>query len=258
HAALGAPVVNSLTYSFRTAMTNTGVDTDARGTVRGNLTRRGGIDNQRLTVAVSKLDANATHHLVAFLDESVPYTAAADFTTDRRGAASINYVKSAHPATHPLPDALDPLTNVRELDVLNDSGDAVLRADITNATAFAYSVKRAMINTGFLPGAGGTLQLSGNPHVTRVSVAASGLTPLTSYELMVNGVAATSKTSDRRGHLNIAGPRTGLPLVLDIRTVSLADSTGANDILVVTGLGIPGVLTTAGQGPVVLGAAASY
>ena len=48
---------------------------------------------------------------------------------------------------------------------------------LVHATAFAYSVKRAMINTGFMPGAGGTLQLSGNPHVTRVSVAATGLTP---------------------------------------------------------------------------------
>src|SRR5256885_15759368 len=55
-AAFAAPVINSMTYSFRTAMTNTGVDTDARGTVRGNLTRRGAIDSQRLTVAVSKLD----------------------------------------------------------------------------------------------------------------------------------------------------------------------------------------------------------
>jgi len=56
----------------------------------------------------------------------------------------------------------------------------------------------------------------------------------------------------------VAGPRTGLPLVLDISTVALADGTGANIILSTTGLGIPGVLSTAGQAPVVLGAAADY
>src|ERR1044071_6195763 len=47
-------------------------------------------------------------------------------------------------------------------------------------------------------------------------------------------------------------------IVLDVRTVELADSTGANVILSSTGLGIPGVVSTAGQAGIVLGAAASY
>ena len=55
----------------------------------------------------------------------------------------------------------------------------------------------------------------------------------------------------------MAGPKTGLPLVLDVRTVALADGTGANIILITTGLGIPGVLSTS-KGPVVLGTAADY
>jgi hypothetical protein len=75
---------------------------------------------------------------------------------------------------------------------------------------------------------------------------------------MVNGVGSTTKTSDRRGNLTVAGPKVGLELVLDIRTMALADSTGTHIILTVSGLGIPGVLSAAGQGPVVLGAAAHY
>jgi hypothetical protein len=258
YAALAAPVVNSLNYSFRTALTNSGVDADARGTVRGSIIRRGAIDNQRLLVIVSKLDASAVNHLVAFLDGDVTYTAGADFTTDSHGGSTINYVKSSHAAAHALPAALDPISNVRELDIINSNGDTVLLADITNSTAFAYSVKRAMVNTGFMLSAGGVLQLSGSARLTRVSVTATGLTPLTPYQLMVNGVGVTTKTSDRRGRLAVAGPRTGLPIVLDIRTVALADGTGANNILIVEGLGIPGVLSTAGQAPVVLGAAAAY
>jgi hypothetical protein len=89
-------------------------------------------------------------------------------------------------------------------------------------------------------------------------VTATGLTPLTSYQLLVDGVGVTTKNSDRRGGLTIAGPRTGLVLVLDIRTVALADSTGANIILISTGLGIPGVVSTTGNAAVVLGAAAHY
>lgn len=258
HAAPASPVVNSFSYSFRAAMTNMGVDPDARGTVRGSLSRRGATDNQRLTITVSKLDADTTNHVVAFLVDSVTATNAADFITDRRGGSSISYVKSSHPGGHPLLAPLDPISNVRELDIVDRDGDTLLHAALTDSTSISYAVKRAMDNTGFIAGAGGVLQLRGSSRVTRASVSATGLTPLTSYQLQINGVGVTNKISDRRGKLTVAGPKTGLPLVLDIRTVALADGTGTNIILITTGLGIPGVLSTAGQAPVVLGAAADY
>src|SRR3954464_11199178 len=66
--ANAASVVNSVNYVFKTPLTNSGVDADATGTVQGSLIRKGAIDTQRLTLKVSKLDANATFHLVAFLD----------------------------------------------------------------------------------------------------------------------------------------------------------------------------------------------
>ena len=258
HALVAAPLISSFVYGFNTALTNNGsVDSDARGTVRGNLNRRGVTDSQRLSIAVSKLDASTAYHLVAFLGNDASSTAVADFTTDAHGSASVAYVKSATPGAHPLPDAVDPISNVRELDVVNTTGDTVLQADITDANSFSYSVHRPMDNTGFLPGAGGSLVLSGSPHATRVAVAAVGLTPHTSYQLLANGTSLATKTSDAHGKLSIAGPRTGVPLVLDVRTVELADGI-ANVILSSTGLGIPGVISTVGQGGVALGAAANY
>jgi hypothetical protein len=257
HVAPASPVINSFSYSFRAAMTNNGVDPDARGTVSGSLSRRGATDNQRLAITASKLDTDTTYHVVAFLGDSGSATDVADFLTNRRGGSSTTYVKSTRPVQHPLPAAVDPISNLRELDVVNN-GDTVLQADLIDPKSFSYSVRRAMDNTGFMAGAGGVLLLRGSPRVTRVSVTATGLTPLTSYQLMVNGVGVMSKTSDRRGKLTVAGPRTGLPLVLDISTVALADGTGANIILITTGLGIPGVLSTAGHAPVVLGTAADY
>jgi Ice-binding-like len=256
HAAPASPVINSFSYNFRTAMTNNGVDPDARGTVSGSLSRRGATDSQRLAITASKLETDTTYHLAAFLDDSVTATAVADFITDRRGGSSITYVKSTHPGRHPLLAAVDPISNLRELDVINN-GDTVLQANLIPPDSFSYSVKREMENSGFMAGAGGVLQLRGSPRVTRVSVAATGLTPLTSYQLLVNGDSVTTKTSDRRGKLTVAGPKTGLPLVLDISTVALADGTGANVILTTTGLGIPGVLATS-KGPAILGATADY
>ena len=55
-AAPAAPVINTLGYSFRAAMTNTAIAPSARGTVLGNLTARDATDNQRLTI---KFDADA-------------------------------------------------------------------------------------------------------------------------------------------------------------------------------------------------------
>lgn len=258
HAAPASAAVDSFSYSFKAAMTNPGVDPDARGSVRGSLSRRGATDKQALTITAAKLDANTTHHVVAFVADNVSASDVADFDTDRRGGSSITYVKSARQVRYPLPDAVDPISDLRELDVLNGNFDAVLQADLVAPTAFSYSVKRAMDNTGFEAGAGGVLQLRGTPHVTRASVTATGLTPLTSYQLLVDGVSVTTKSSDRRGKLTVAGPKTGLPLVLDIRTVELTDSSGNNVVLSSTGLGIPGVISTASQGQVVLAAAANY
>jgi hypothetical protein len=257
-AMFASAVVSSLHYSFKAALTNTGVDTDARGTVSGSLSRRGVTDKQSLKISLSRLDASTPYHVTAFLDDSSSATAVTDFSTERHGRFSTNYVKSTSPKAHHLPDVLDPLTNVRELDIVNDSGVTVSSADITNTASFSYSLVRAMDITGFVPSAGGTLRVSGTRHSTRVSVAATGLAPTTSYQLLVNGVAVTTKTSDRHGKLSISGPKAGLPLALAIRTVELADGTGANIILSSTGLGIPGVISTAGQAPVVLGAAATY
>ena len=258
HAALAAAVVNSFSYTFRAPMTNSGVDPDARGTVQGSLVRRGATDNQRLTITATKLDSSATYHLSAFLDDSASATAVSDLQTTAHGASSVNYVKSSRPGAHPLPSVIDPITELRELDIANTNGDTVLGADIRDPSSFSYSVRRAMDNTGAPAGASGVLRLTGSPRRTAASVTATGLTPLTSYQLVVNGVGTTTKTSTKQGKLTINGPKTGLPLVLDVRTVALADGTGTIIVLSVSGLGIPSAGSTAGPGPVVLGSARTY
>ena len=258
-AAPAAPVISSFSYSFRASMTTNGsVDPNARGTILGNLNRRGVTDIQRLKIIAAKLDTNAPYQLVAFLDDTATATPVTNFVTSRLGTSSIRYEKSSRPGVTPLPAALDPISNIRGLNIINGNGETVLQGVLTNPISFSYAVKRAMDNTESEPGAGGVLRLIGNQRITRILVNATGLMPLTSYLLMVNGAGTTSKISDRRGNLVIAGPRTGLPLVLDIRTVALAESAGTNVILTTSGLGIPGAVSTAGQAPVVLGAAATY
>ena len=258
HAAPASPVVNSISFNFRSVMTNTGLDPDASGSVGGSFSSRGSKEKQRLTINASGLNNEMTYPLVAFLDDSDTATAVSELVTDQRGGLAVNYAKGSLRGPLPLPAALDPLSNVRELDIVDGNGDIILGAHITDGISFSYSVKRAMDNAGFLTDAHGALQLSGNPKTTRVSVSASGLTPLTSYQLVVNGAVATTKTSDRRGKLNVAGPKTGLPLVLDIRMVALVDGAGGDAVLISNGLGIPGVFSTAHPDGVALGSAAGF
>jgi hypothetical protein len=254
----GAPV-NSFAYSFRAKMTNTGVDANAKGIVTGGLNRRGSIDNQHLNIVASKLDATTAYHLIAFLNDDTNAITVADFTTGKSGAAAVHYVKTKGTPKHPLPGALDPVTNVRELDIVKGS-DTVLRAVLTSPDSFSYSLRRAMNNTGFLTSANGNLTLHGTPHTTKATIIAKGLAPSTSYQLVVNGVGFTTKTSTKTGHLTITSPRTGLPLVLDTDTISLND--GTNVVLITTGLAIPGNITTTTNTPqsgaVNLGSAASF
>jgi hypothetical protein len=256
HPASAASVVNSFHYSFRATMTNVGLDPDARATVKGNLIRKGSTDNQKLTITAANLDPDATYHVVAETGDSDEGMDAVDFVANGNGGSTITYVKNRGHARNALPTVLDPLSNVRELDILNADWQAVLQTDLIAPSAFTYAVKREMENTGLVEDADGVLQLRGSPRFTKVSISANGLTPNTSYQLLVNEVSVTTKTSDARGKLTIAGPKTGLPLVLDITTVALADA-GDNLVLVTTGLGIPGALSTS-KGAVFLGAANNY
>ena len=145
HAAPAAPVINSFSYISRAVMTNSGIEPTARGTVLGNLTRRGAVDNQRLTLTVSKLQADTTYHVVVFLDDSVTGTVVPDFdfTTTQGGSSSIPYLKSRHPGRHPLPAAVDPISNLRELDIVNGNGDTVLQADLTRGRSRFWLVLRS-------------------------------------------------------------------------------------------------------------------
>jgi hypothetical protein len=257
HLAPAAALISSFGYTFRTSMTHSSVDPDAFGIVSGTLNRRGtATDNQRLTISASKLNVNTTYYLVAYLGDNATATPVADFTTDRLGKAVITYVQTA--IQHLMPTLVNPISNLRELDIVNANGDLVLQSDLANPTTFSYSLRRAMDNTGFIPGASGTLWLTISPHTTRVWVLSAGLKPRDSYKLLVNGAEAAAKASYSNGRLLIVAPKTGSWLPLGIRTVSLADSTATSLILTSSGLGIPGSISTAGQAPVVLGAAGDY
>ena len=249
-----------LHFMFNKEMTNTGVDPDARGKIEETLTRQGNANNQRLKISLANLDPNTAYRLIAFIGDDTSSTSIAAFTTDPEGAFTVAYVKKGQgnpgPRMKRFPDVLDPLCNVRELNIVNGSTETVLRAVLTSPDKGQYLVKRSMHNTGFLPAAVGDLRIKATPRSTQFRLRASHLSPNTDYRLTINDNVAQTSTSDNAGKLDLTDLPPGSPNVLDIHTLALTDATGANVVLTSGGLGIP--CTTAGQATLSLGAAANF
>ena len=257
---------SALQFNAQTAMVNSGVDADATGKINVSMNGSGKGNNEQLKVAAAKLDPNTTYQLVAFIGSDTNGTNIAVLTTDKKGALKITYVKKAQANSHSgkniFPTVLDPLCNVRELKTVNGGSQIVLSAVLTSPDKGKYVARRAMVKTGFLPGATGTLMLqagsgSGSgPGSFHFHLQASGLTPNTDYHVTLNGNIFPTSTSDSKGKLNITAAPLGAPDVLDIQTVALTDSSGLNVILISGGLGLP--CSTAAQAGFNLGTAANF
>jgi hypothetical protein len=244
HNAVAKPGGTSiLHFNFVTAMANTGVDANAGGSVNGKLNRQGNANNQRLQMSLVNLDPNTTYQLAAFIGDDTNSTSVTEFTTDSNGAFTVTYVKKAQGKAsaggQPLPEALNPLENVRELDILNGNAETVLRADLTDPDKLQYLVKRLMDNAGVVPAAAGSLHIKATTTSTKFLLRASGLTPGTDYVLTINGNAAQTNTTDSAGNLNLKILPGGSPNILDIHALALTDTAG--NLVLTAGGGSGGV-----------------
>jgi len=242
HDALAMQAGTSIHFIFNTAMTNTMVDTDARGTIRGNLNRQGNANYLNLKISLAKLAPTTTYQLVAYIGNDTNSTSVTNFTTTSKGAFSVTYVKrgwsSASPGGQPLPDALSQICTVRELAIVNGSTQTVLRADLTDPDKLQYHVNNFMANTGFIPVAVGALQINATKQRTQFRLQALGLTPSTTYLLAINGSVAQTNTANSAGKLNLT-VLPGSTDVLGIYTLALTDGSGSNVVLTTGGLGVP-------------------
>lgn len=258
HAALAKPAgTDILHFNSRTDMVNLGVEPKAKGKMEILLNHQGKAGKQQLKLAVSKLNSNTAYELFAFIGDDTNATDIATFTTDKKGAFTLSYLKKNQgkpgPKDKVLPAALDPMCNIRELDIVDGHTNAVLSAVLSNPDKGQYMVKNSMHNTGFLPAAAGDFRIQANAKITRFQLKASGLTPNTGYSLAFNGTMAQTYTSDKKGRLMVNRLPVNAPAALEIQTVALTDGPGTNLVLITVGLGMP--CTQANPAPLSLGAA---
>lgn len=256
HAALagsdGTSVLHLLT---QTDMTATSIDANAQGKIFVAMTQQGMANSQDLNITLVKLDPNKSYGLVAFIGNDTSATGVADLTTDRNGNFSVVFEKKSqgkmNPHTQPLPDVLDPLCNVRELDIVNRNMETVLQGVLTMPSQGAYHVKQPMNNPGFLPDASGTLNILASPHATKFGLTIKGLTRFTQYNIQINGSIVQAVWSDKSGNLNLNEMPKWMPDVLDIHTVALTYGSENTVVLTADGLGIPCDFSTAPLPPTV-------
>lgn len=243
-------------FTSKSDMLNTQVEPEAVGKAEVDLNSQGNVENQQLKIAVSKLNPHTTYRLTALVGNDTNATDVAGFTTDKKGAFTISYSKkipgNSSPHGELLPDVLDPLCNVRELDIVNGSTNTVLGAILSNPDSGKYMVKSSMNPVGFIPAAVGDFRIGADSKSTKFQLKASGLASNTDYSLMFNGVIAQTYTSDASGKLTVNQPPLNSPDVLTIQTVALSNGPGTNLVLITVGIGIP--CTQAHQLPVSLGA----
>jgi Ice-binding-like len=252
--------INILHLISTTEMMNTGVDPDARGKIDVLLTRMGNASQEQLNISLANLDTNAAYHLTAFLGDETNATSVAGFTANKEGRFTVSYAKqdqgNSSSQTEQFPSALDPICNVRELDVVNSDREIVLRAVLASPNEGNYLVMRSMNNTGFRPAAAGLFLLQANQRSTEFWLHVSGLAPRAQYHFIVNGDVTQTLTADNTGKLILTALPPGSPDALDIQTLALTDATGTNIVLITAGLGMP--CTTIGQAPLLLGTAAHF
>jgi hypothetical protein len=217
---------------IRAEMSNTGIDADAAGSVNARLNRQGRANNQRLELSLSGLQPGTTYALFALVGDAASAEQVAEFDTDADGAALIRFVRKsrgrASPGGDPLPDELNPISDIRSLQVRDGSGEIILSADFTAPRKLQYLVKRAMTNDGVDADAAASLRMKATENFVQFRIRASGLEPLAGYSLAINGTVMAAFAADSNGELEINGLPGGSPDVLDIHELAILDASSAS------------------------------
>lgn len=235
--------------SIQTQMDNGGIVTNASGKARIDWNQQGNANHQDLVVCVRGLDAETSYDLEALLNDDTNLTSVVSFTTDADGNASVNledkgqnnghghghghghaYGHNKHGQMHDtLPAALEPVGQIHELVVLDNTGtNVVLSADFTTATSFQYLVKRN-VSSGSV---NAELRICANPGKAQVRLSASGLAA-GDYTLLLNDTAAGTQTADDHGGVDIRTQLSNPADILSVSSVSLVDA-GTNVVVSTT------------------------
>jgi hypothetical protein len=210
-------------------MANDGVVADASGKAEIHEDMQSKGNQQDVHIEVKNLGANTGYSLFAVINGDTNSTSIADFTTDDKGKASLEFRDKGKSKNDgkghskgPLPAALNPVSGIRELTIVDTNAQTVLTADLTSPDKLEYVVKRDL-STGSIEA---SLEIKGKANKAEVRLEASGLSANTEYSLALNGTVAQTGTTDENGKLKISSELDHPLDILALQSVALMDSTG--------------------------------
>jgi len=216
----------------RTAMAGSDAESNAVGSVTLKQNKQGNANNQRLTIAASSLQSDTTYQLFASLRSDTNLTEVATFTTDAHGDVKVKYVKknngNGNAGGTALPDALNPISDILSLAVVNSATQTVLSADLTAPDHLQYLIKRCLSNDHVEVGAVASLRIHATQNSEQFRLLASGLTSNATYFLSVNDTIVSDTQADAKGALEIKSLPSSAPDILDIDSLALQNSSSNN------------------------------
>lgn len=234
-ASAAAGGTDILHFTDMKAMTNNGVEPGADGLVVATQKKQGNANNQRLSIVVTGLTTNNPYELVVAFDSDTNLVDITPFTTDDKGNAILEYAslgKGHGGGKHssPLPDSLNPVSLIREVDIANSNAQAVLTADLSTPDKLQYLIKRNMSTNDVKA----SLFVQANTRKTHFRLLSTGLATNTDYQLVFNGEVVQTNTSNAKGRLDIHTLTETPPYILDVRSVELWD--GSSNVVLQTEL----------------------
>jgi hypothetical protein len=216
-------------------MTDTGVEPGAGGAVVASQKKQGNANNQQLHILMTGLGTNESYELVAAIDADTNQMDITSFLTDARGNAYLQYssLGNGHGGgkhTSALPANLDPVSLIRNVEIINSNNDVVLTADLSMPDKLQYLVKKSLSNGDVTA----SLEIKATTRSTRFRLQSTGLTPNTDYLLVFNDEVMQTNSSSSTGRLDIHTLAETPSAILDVRSVELRDA--SNNVVLQTGL----------------------
>jgi len=243
HKALAGHVnchgTSILHFMEQTAMDGSDVESNAVGSITLKQNEQGHADNQQLTIKATSLQSNSTYELLASVRSDTNLTEVATFTTDAHGDVQLTYLKKnnghghGHGGGTTLPDALNPISDILSLAVVNNTTQTVLSVDLTAPDHLQYLIKRCLNNDAVEATAAASLRIHASENFVQFRMEASGLTSNSTYFLSINDAIATSTTADSNGDLKFDSLPSGAPAVLNIDSLAIQNS-NSNNVLSTT------------------------
>jgi len=214
--------------------TNNGLATTASGSVSARQNRQGNADNESVKLSFKGLDTNAPYTLQISTVNDTNLTSVSDFTADARGRAKLDFSKLGNGnglghGNMPLPDAMDPVSELRTFAVVDTNAQAVLTADLTASNHLQYLIKRDLSTNDITA----TLRIQANTQTSRLRLSARGLPASNDFLLVLNDSVVQTNSTDARGRLEMGTALLNPTDILDLRSVALSD-TASNVVLSTT------------------------